>query len=64
MNEEMHISKFALTPQEQQHLQRILDWQDASAKCGMVFGPSIECPICHAMNNPNNAYCHQCARKL
>lgn len=43
---------------------RLLEWQDQSARSTMIFGPSIQCPNCHVMNNPNNPHCHQCHERL
>lgn len=56
--------KFSLSNKEQAALQRILDWQEASAKCNMVFGPSFECYACKSLNNPNNTHCHRCGNHL
>ena len=56
--------KFKFTPAEEEHMRRLLEWQEQSARSTMVFGPSIECPNCHVMNNPNNPHCHQCHERL
>lgn len=56
--------RFKPTPEEQAMLQRLLDWQEASAKCTLIFGPSLTCPKCGQENNPNHIFCYVCRAKL
>lgn len=45
-------------------LRKLLEWQEQSAKCHHVLGPSVGCPKCHVDNNPNNACCWHCGAAL
>ena len=52
------------TPEEQQLLRELLEWQEQSAKSHYILGGSVECQSCHASNNPNNITCWQCGRAM
>lgn len=52
------------TPDEQARLASLWAWQEQSAKCHYIFGPSVGCPACHVDNNPNNTCCWHCGKAL
>lgn len=58
------IEQLKPTPAELARFRELLEWQEQSAKCRYVFGPSVGCPKCRVDNNPNNTCCWHCGAAL
>lgn len=58
------LKDLQFTPQERAEFEALLAWQEQSAKSRYIFGSAIECLECHVTNNPNNAYCWHCGKRL